>query len=532
MSLKSLIKQVLNSDSSDTVFSVMPDVEGLNLFVEYSLLQDCENGIADLLILNQYACLQMLVEQGVVESIRNGFVIPSEYAVSLDADVRYLLKLPSLFEGSVSAKVEGLSTQSAFKVSLILHYQAEDIYSYELIGPCLKISEKEVFLLNSQQWLAFSSARHHQNLSASDKNEQQNLLLINHLQQAKQAGLNIDLAQFNKLNIIHPDKVGVAAEEDINGDLVLTPTFGASINPHDTSKRLGQLKDSNNIASMHIRDDIVLLDEARFKATQEILTNRRIPKDQIKHFLSTPSAFLDAALVDLDTGFSLRVKGATAFHHGYFGDTDDSGIEWFGELAEKTLNTSLVDNLLDINDVKEFEEIFNDAIEHGAETVFFNDNNIDISKPDEVKQQIEKLKEKFSKIIEDEEIGIGSEKEPILEKAVVDIVTNDDDLEYGDASLREQAKQSSFTETIDFNDYRRQPFPHQEEGVRWLLGLMQSALKQKELKSSDSKVRGALLADDMGLGKTYMSLVSIAEVYKLPELQGETKECGFNNLQN
>jgi len=524
MSLKNLISKIFKEDASFDGFFVSSDIEGLNLFVEYGLLQSCANGSADLLLLNQYACLQMLVEQGLAEPIRNGFVISCEDAVCLDSDVRYLLKLPEPFEGSVSAKVEGQTSQAAFNVRLILHYLGEDIYNYELNGPCLKISEKEVFLLNRQQWLAFSSVRKHQALLASDKNEQQNLLLINHLQQAKQSGFDIDLAQFNKLNIIHPDKVGVAAEEDVNGDLVLTPTFGSSINPHDTSRRLGQLKGTNDIASMHIRDDIVLLDEGRFEATQEILTNRRIPKDQIKHFLSTPSAFLDAALVDLDTGFSLRVKGATAFHHGYFGDTDDSGIEWFGELAEKTLNTSLADNLLDMNDVKEFEEIFNDAIEHGAETVFFNDNNIDISKPDEVKQQIKQLKESFSKVKEDEEIVPESEEETILEKAVVDIVTNDDDLDFGDALLREQAKQSGFTEAIDFNGYRRQPFPHQEEGVRWLLGLMQSELKQRKLSESDSKVRGALLADDMGLGKTYMSLVSIAEVYKLPELQGETKK--------
>jgi len=524
MGIRELIKKVLSNDSSNIAFSVFADLEGLNLFVEHALLQECENGTADLLLLNQYACLQMLVEQGLAERIRNGFVIPCEDAVCLDADIRFLLKLPIPFDGTISAKVDGQTSQAAFTVLLVLHYLGEDIYNYELNGPCLKVSEKEVFLLNPQQWLAFSSIQRHQNLPASDKHEQQNLLLLNHLQQAKNAGLDVDLAQFNKLNIIHPDKVGVAAEEDINGDLVLTPTYGSNINPSDTSRRLGQLKGANNIASMRIRDDIVLLDEGRFKATQEILTNRRIPKDQIKHFLSTPSAFLDAALVDLDTGFSLRVKGATAFHHGYFGDTDDSGIEWFGQLAEKTLQISLSDNLRDMNDVNEFEEVFNDAIEHGAETVFFNENNIDISKPDEVKQQLKELKEKFSEINENEEIVAEPEEETILEKAVVDIATNDDDLEYGDTSLREQVKQSSFTEEIDFNEYRRQPFPHQEEGVRWLLGLMQSALKQHKLGESDSKVRGALLADDMGLGKTYMSLVSIAEVYKLPELQGETKK--------
>jgi len=272
---------------------------------------------------------------------------------------------------------------------------------------------------------------------------------------------------------------------------------------------------------MRIRDDIVLLDEDRFKATQEILTNRRIPKEQVKDFLSTPTAFLDAALVDLDSGFSLRVKGATAFHHGYFGDTDDSGIEWFGVLTEKTLQTSLDNNLHDLNDVKAFEAVFKNALEHSEEIVTFKKNTFDISKPEEIKEKISLLKQKYNKVSKQDEIVSEPDNEKSLEKIGIDIITNDEELEFGGTFLTEQSRQSSFSEVIDFNAYRRQPFPHQEEGVRWLLGMMQCALTSQ---SKASQVNGALLADDMGLGKTYMSLVSIAEVYKLPELQGKTKK--------
>jgi SNF2 family DNA or RNA helicase len=522
MGLKGLINKIIKNNVTDQ-FSIIPDIEGLNLVIEYEKLKTCENGTADLLLLNQYACLQMLVEQGLAEPIRNGFVIPSEHAVCLDNDIRYLLKLPPIFEGSVSARVEGQSSQVAFSVRLVLHYLGEDINTYELAGPCLKISEKEVFLLNQQQWVAFNGVKKHQQLSAADKNEQQNLLLIYRLQQAKRSGFDIDLAQFNKLHIVHPEKVGVAAEQTENGDLILTPSFGSEIKPQDTATRLGQLKGANDVASLHIRDDIVLLDENRFKATQEILTNRRIPREQVKHFLATPSAFLDAALVDLDTGFSLRVKGATAFHHGYFGDTDESGIDWFGPLAEKTFQTPLAEQLHDLEEVAEFETKFNDAREHGADSMVFNGENIDISQPEEISKQIDQLKTRFQhtgeeQVNDDEKPSLEIPQEPALEKAVVDIATNDDVLEFGDNSLLRLAEQSNFGEAIDFNSYARQPFPHQEEGVRWLLGLMQCSLN-----ASDSKIEGALLADDMGLGKTYMSLVALSEFYRLTELRGETK---------
>lgn len=518
MSLKNLIKKVL-VNSTTTSFSVLSDSEGLNLFIEYELFKDCAAGNADLLLLNQYACLQMLVEEGLAEPIRNGFVIPSEHAACLDADVRYLLKLPPVFEGGVSARVEGQSSQAAFAVRLVLNYLGEDIYHYELAGPCLKLSDKEIFLLNQTQWSAFKSVAKHQQLLAADKSEQQNLLLIHRLQQAQKAGLDIDLSHFNKLHILHPEQVGVAAEQDDHGDLILTPTFGADIDPRDTSIRLGQLKGANDVASLRIRDDIVLLDEDRFKATQEILTNRRISKDQVKHFLATPSAFLNAALVDLDTGFSLRVKGATAFHHGYFGDTDESGIDWFGSLAEKTIHAPLTDQLHDLEEVEAFEKKFHDAKAHGADSMVFNGQNIDISNTEDIEKQIGQLKKQFSQASKKQENAVPKESEAPLERAVVDIATNDDLLEFGDRSLLDYAEQSLFTERIDFVAYRRQPFPHQEEGVRWLLGLMQSSLK-----SSAVKIEGALLADDMGLGKTYMSLVALSEFYRLTELSGDTRK--------
>jgi len=107
MSLKSLINQLISNAPSNTVFSVLPDIEGLNLFIEQDLLQTCINGSADIYLLNQYTCLQMLVEQGLAESIRDGFVIPSEHAVCLDSDIRYLLKLPEQFDGSISTKIKG-----------------------------------------------------------------------------------------------------------------------------------------------------------------------------------------------------------------------------------------------------------------------------------------------------------------------------------------------------------------------------------------------------------------------------------------
>ena len=118
----------------------------------------------------------------------------------------------------------------------------------------------------------------------------------------------IDLSHFKQLTISQPEKVGVTAVEQSDGSLLLIPSYGTGTNPTDIDDRLGQLTGIAGQGTLRVRNQIIILDEKRLQATHEILTNRRIPRSQVKAFLKTPSAFLDAALIDLDTGFSLRVQ--------------------------------------------------------------------------------------------------------------------------------------------------------------------------------------------------------------------------------
>ncbi|MEN1417386.1 SNF2-related protein, partial [Pseudomonas aeruginosa] len=61
----------------------------------------------------------------------------------------------------------------------------------------------------------------------------------------------------------------------------------------------------------------------------------------------------------------------------------------------------------------------------------------------------------------------------------------------------------------DWSAYAREPFPHQREGIEWMLKLMGAALQDET--DDLYRLQGGLLADDMGLGKTYMSLVAVGE---------------------
>ncbi|MCG9776469.1 SNF2-related protein, partial [Vibrio diabolicus] len=70
---------------------------------------------------------------------------------------------------------------------------------------------------------------------------------------------------------------------------------------------------------------------------------------------------------------------------------------------------------------------------------------------------------------------------------------------------------------LNWENHKRTPFPHQDIGVRWILGVEQKG-------SSDSKISGALLADDMGLGKTFMALSAIEHIYQRQKMDGETRK--------
>ena len=269
---------------------------------------------------------------------------------------------------------------------------------YNLTGPCLQLSENECFLLSSAEYQALQEVDKHQKLLPQEKTEHINLFLVGCLQQAKQQGMKIDLAHFNNLNVQQPQTVGVTASEQADGSLVLTPNYGTGSSPDDIHKRLGQLSGNDSVGTIRIRDQIVVLDEERLKATQEILSTGRIPRGQVEEFLKSPSAFLDASLIDLDTGFSIRVKGAARFQFMQFGETDASGIDWFqlGQATEDNYETikKLVSSPEDLETVKDKIE---SALKQGAESVVQDGQMIDLSNPEQVRKDLHQVEENLKR---------------------------------------------------------------------------------------------------------------------------------------
>ena len=459
----------------------------------------------------QLAYLRAMEEQSKAVRNANGFTILSVDAVELGEDFISLFDFADLYSGKFKARFEGTTGKASFDVNIDLHMpDGSLIQTYKVNGPFLKVADNEQYFLSPAQWRALTSVQNHKKQNEQDRVEYENNWLVFQLQIAKKAGMLIDLAHFNDLEIISPEKVGVSIDTLANGDIILTPSFGSGIDMDDTKARLGQISKESGHCIIRIKDKFFLLDEKRIQATQEILTNKRIPKDQVAIFLKTPTAYLDAALIDLDTGFSLRVHGAERFSHRYFGDVEKSGVDWFSK-AEGLVEPA--ERLIDVVDsdekLIEIEAIIFDAKSSGSQLVDIDNRTFDISNEEEVSKSIGSIKRGLEEgsifPVEPSPSQPKDESNVDAGRAVVAIDSNDDDMDFTRASRVAGLEFSG--QTFAKENLKRQPFPHQEEGISWMLAHLNQI-------SDPSETSGALLADDMGLGKTYMALVAIAEWYR------------------
>ncbi len=519
MKFKELLKGFLGHEKVDECFDAIPDSEGINFVLEKSLFDACSEGNASPYLLLQYTYLKMLQEQGEAEQIANGFVVPSPVVAALEEDGEQLLRLPPRFDGKYETSIKGETFRSNFEVQLIpITSQGERVPKFQLRGPYLCLSSTEQYRLHPAEFMALASIQDYQ-INSDDHTEDKNLWLIGLLQKAKLEGMDIDLSHFRDISVEQPEKIGLTAVTQSDGSLVLAPNFGVGVEPDDFESRKWQLEcQESGKSSLRVKDKIVVLDEQKLAATHEILTHRHIPKEQVQAFLKAPSAFIDASLVDLDLGFSVRVKGATRFTFMQFGETDESGIRWFegeaGSSSPERLNSLITTE----EDLQLFEEGYKEAKSQGAEEFAFAGETIDISDREKVAEVVTKVRDNISKGIASEVEPEPNSEETKEERATVELA----DLESNFETLRKASEEAAdIVFDLDFSQYKRTPFPHQEKGIRWLLGLAKKSTEEETDKPV--RLQGALLADDMGLGKTYMSLVGISELYRY--LREQQKTC-------
>ncbi|GAC31731.1 SNF2-related protein [Paraglaciecola polaris] len=519
--MKNWISSLFNLKESDAKFDFEFNPESVDFYCPEYKFNQIKSGQADEYLTAQFVTLQMLAEEGNAETIPNGFILPHEVVASLDEDVHQLLNLPSRWKGKAVADIKGTTSGKSFQLKIKVESPSGKMTAaYHVDGSIIAFGDTK-YTLKLDMFSIFDALQHY---LTSAKSESDNLLLLHVLQNAQKLGTQITLGQFNKLDIHVPDKIAVEAELDHSGNLILTPSMGQKAEHDKLQRVLGQLQ-SESGRTLKVGKEIILFNEKTAQAAKEIITNRTIPKSQVEQFLKAPGAFLDASLVDLDVGFALRVKGATRFKHAYFGETDESGIDWFGQnhASGQILPISAVGKVVKTQeDLEQLAQLVSDAKVTGATEIQFEGKSYDIGSLSEVSDTLSQLEQKIKRPEEAGEEPLPQDR-PENENIddiddtpiVIDIALNDDELDNPSKLVQEALNDVLYREKLDWSNHKRTPFPHQITGVKWILGLEEMA-RHKEL------VNGALLADDMGLGKTFMSLSAIEHYYRLCEDSDET----------
>ena len=525
MRLLDVLKSLLGDDPKaldDLVgFEAIPDSDGLSFCLERASFERLKAGAGNGVQRMQMVVLRMLQEQGAAEAIANGFRLPADVVVALDEEQRSLLRLPRTFPGRFLSKISGRTGNSGFRVQLSLRLDDGEA-PISLKGPFLDLGGGELYLLTPAELLGLQAWRKHCELPPEARGEAANLRLMAALQTAARSGMDIDLGHFEALDVVTPEGIGVVATRLPDGSLQLCPSLGEGSTPEQLERRWAQLDMNAEGGVLRVDNRIVLLDAKRLEAVKEVLSNRRIPADRVAEFIASPTAFLDAALVNLDVGFSVRVLGVGKLEHMDFGTLDASKRDWFAldHQASPPSPPQMIQRVVrSSEELEQLEEALRAARAQGAETLHFNDERIDISDSTVVDQELQTARERVAGLSHDHEHHRDTEEDPGAAERVAVLI---DEAEEVRTDLLQQALRAQPAREPDWELLARKPFPHQREGIAWMSGLIEAALHERA--DDLYRLQGALLADDMGLGKTYMNLIAAAEYLRRQEEAGRPQK--------
>lgn len=420
-----------------------------------------------------YRRMQMLAECGdaEVDEVDGGIFISTCDAVRLDESTRELFLLPPCWPGGMRLNTESAPNLPGFVARLgLVDALADVVWNWRLRGPILEVGDAHYFPTPAQ-FAALAAIKEWQRCPAKD--ELANLAMLASLREAHEEGCLIDLEAYRDegANIVRADEITVHATEDgTTGDLILCPLPQGKfpqVTVEEMEQRLAHLDGETPRKVVRVGRRIILLDEEQTALARAVKRRSRVPRNAREEFQRDPALWLsDNVFPDVPVEFSPRVTGIGEWKGGYMGAVNGDPEDWFGAKPEP-----------------------------------------EKAKPEPASEQDQTSGGSDGNEGEDPT----SEKPAILHPL---IIPNDTELGYGwaftplGASTEEPYKPN-------FSQYVRQPMPHQEEAIRWLLDHAKRALKHREIVPDQRAWgAGALLADDMGLGKSFTTLIALAEWFR------------------
>ena len=260
MKLLDLLNKLRSADETHEVVEWHLDpAEGIDFFLPDRLTNtklDSREGLEVAVLQN--AVLRSAEEQGLAQKNQSGYTIFSEDFVKFESDFYEIFDFPEPYEGAIQVTFNGNTTQGGFaaRPALILP-DGERVTTYSLMGPFLAIGQSERYRLDLATYEALSALQRHGDLRPELKTEYVNGRLVLDLKNAQRAGAKIDLAHFEKFEVIDPEVIGIHAEYDDDGGLTLSPTFDG-VDVGDTESRWGQLN-LEDAEALRVKNQLILL---------------------------------------------------------------------------------------------------------------------------------------------------------------------------------------------------------------------------------------------------------------------------------
>ncbi|MGP5730069.1 MULTISPECIES: DEAD/DEAH box helicase [Arthrobacter] len=508
---------------------VQMDESGAAWTTNQESLAILEAGGGTATLADQFIVLSMLEEAGIALRLPGmGFSVSTEDIARLGEDVAEVLALPPTFSEQFSVDRRSNTTSAAFGIS-VRALRGEHPEPYTRAGAFLQVGDNR-YRLTSPVLHALEAIETHQALGSNDRGEIANVRLIAQLQKAQREASNfrpnnlddaiddapsegvafpLDLGYFQRFQTSTPEKVGLTVEELGDGSLALTPNLGTGHGAGELNQRRHQLALDRDENVVRIDNDLILLEKQQMDGVREIYRLPRIPAERVGDFYEAPGSFIDPEKVDMEGVFSVRVKGIGVMAPVSFNQAAESGIQWIDD-ADEVLEPEILAELAETEDeLTDVEESVERARSGNSLVAACGEHLIDISDATRVDASLSRARQKFLEPV--------SPLQGKSEDAVqVGFIINEADSLSG--RLRAAALDADLPRPIAYSGLRREPFPHQRQGIEWMVRLMSAALTGK--RDDPSRVQGAILADDMGLGKTFMTLVAVREMMELEQRRG------------
>lgn len=515
MSLTSRLKRLLGARpdvpaDAPTVEGFVGDADstGLNFRIAKADLTALQRGEAGGAAREQLVALDLLAEQGIATPLANGYRLSSFDATRLDREIADILDLPPRFPGEFHAHVWGNTTSSRFSVTptLVLDGISAPI---DRTGPLVDVGG-QVYLLSPSALAAIDALDFHDSLPVDARTERANVELVALLQDARtlassheaelsDPGFVPTLAQFDNLSTARPSKVGLIAEQQDDGSLLLSPDLGVDASAEAFIRRRHQLESGNVV---RIDDQLILLTDPQRAAVAEVIDKSHIPASHVKEFLRAPGDYFESDDVDVDISFGIRVEGIGLVVPMTFHEASESGIDWLATVDRLISPAALAESIVEQPELADVREKVAAARESGASTITVDDRVVDISDHDLVDEELEKAAAR----LEAQQPSVPSTPPSDLTVGMFIVESTD----RGDV-LRGLAATAARDHAPDLTGLRYAPYSHQEEGIKWISGLMRASLASP---TEGPRIQGGLLADDMGLGKTFMTLAAVRDFNK------------------